>query len=364
MNSFYNKIDQLGGLYKLDEQSNIFYKYIDSLNNQIVEKVNNTDYLFPLGKVEIKIIQNNNFNAFAHYDNGVENIAVFSGLINFLDDISNLLYSNQNPSKETLNLVQITLKNLKWNYPLNIFPKEKENIILAQQTKLIAYYFILKHEIGHIVHSHIPFIQIEKKVNLNFLFEIENESEITLGNLAQKLELDADRFAIRAVLDNALTTWNLGKIFPININYEKFTKEQYLRMILNAVIMVFFCMDIPSKSDKLISTSNHPVPLVRMLNCLMCILEITDDPFDVPRELIYSSFAESYSEVSNIWNSFEISAQTLKIDFEEAVAILDNINTKNNAQNLNQHINNRLTRFDKNLKDFDKYKSFYKNNKQ
>ena len=84
MSTFNDAVISQGGVLDTDTLPDELRWIADqtlSLCVQTRDKVNSSDILYPLGDLQIALVDNDQLNAFAHYNDGKEGIAIYSGLL-------------------------------------------------------------------------------------------------------------------------------------------------------------------------------------------------------------------------------------------------------------------------------------------
>lgn len=377
--SFYRTIKEAGGILDPSTQPSP-YDFLSSISKSILGEIkdginNKSDILWPLGDIRHEIVSNQNFNAFAHQENGQEGIAVFSGLFYLLFDLSSTLWSHSafltrthptnnnakeiNICKERVGLLQ---KSLIWEGPMGVYTTDKERIFRAFNTTVTAYSFICLHEVGHLVKAHIPYLQAKTKVNFSTLFECNIDLFISNSNTIQKLETDADKYASRTLIDLALTTWNMGHTFPLDFSINRDELPLYILDILIGFSLAFFCMDIASCNSKLQSNSTHPSPAIRLATSFISMSELLEHPFKISIKEGIKLFYIAFQEIRDFWSILELPARTLDNDidkiFERSYELLENINTLDDE--LRKPMDIRLHRLGTSYSHYDQFSDFYK----
>lgn len=277
--SFYKLIDTYGGVLDPSVQEPPFdhlCKMALSAARAMKDAINKrSDILWPLGDVRIELVANFGFNAFTHYDDKEEGIAIYAGLYFLLLDLSAILWANPAFLRRThptqlkrheidfyKEVVSHLSEDFTWKGSMYFQPPTEDRARRAYSMALTAFLFICAHEAGHLVRVHIPYLQGTKEMHSSGLFELNNKLRLT-GSSLQQLEIDPDLYAARAIIDSAFTTWNLGRTFPIDLRNSRGGRMLYLTDILAGLALAFFCMDISSTDSSLKTESTHPVPAIR-----------------------------------------------------------------------------------------------------
>lgn len=377
--SFNRIVRDSGGILDTSSHPPPFYELTEmsfSTLNQIKDSINkDSNILWPLGDLKNAIVSNPTFNAFAHHDDGEEGIAVYCGLFYLLIDLSCMLWSHSSFLKRThptnikeknLSIFVERIKPLRteliWDGPMGVYPTNQERAFRAINTAITAYLFVCFHEVGHLVRAHIPYLQQFSNTKLNTLLEHNNILNIASSSAIQQLEIDADLYAGRLLADCALTTWNLGSIFPIAFPVDRGKLPLYLTDIFIGFALAFFCMDIPSFDVKLKTNSTHPVPAVRFATTYFAMAGLLQHPFKVSREEISKVFFIAYAELTDFWSILELPARTFDNDIQ---SIFEHCaETLTHQQPLESELRSpmdiRLRRFGKSASHYDQFASFYK----
>lgn len=377
--SFYRIVKKSGGILDTTAHPPPFYELSEmsfSAINQIKDSINkNSNILWPLGDLKTAIVSNPTFNAFAHHDEGEEGIAVYCGLFYLLLDLSCMLWSHSSflkrthPIKTNEKDLSIFIEHIRplraelvWNGPMGVYPTNQERAFRAVNTAITAYLFVCFHEVGHLVRAHIPYLQQFSNQKLNTLQEHNNRLDIANSNAIQKLEIDADLYAARLLADCALTTWNLGSIFPIAFPVNRCKLQLYLNDIFIGFALAFFCMDIPSRDSNLQTNTTHPVPAMRLATSYLAMSRLLQHPFKVSLKEISESFLLAYQEINDFWTILELPARTFDNEirhlFEQCGDTLKRLHPLN--EELRVPMDLRLRRFGTSASHYDQFASFYK----
>jgi len=374
-NSFYEAVENHGGVLDLANLPTHLQELADFARDCCIQtrnKINASKILWPLGDARVEMVNNAGFNAFAHHDNGFEGIAIYSGLFKHLCELSIDLWSGEGllcsarvgwRANETL-LEFLPRKDIEqWQtVPKNIL--DEQHLFQRRiNTALTGFFFIFMHEVGHLVKAHIPFLNKRTQFGFKTLFEGDNDMDrICSTQELQYFEMDADSHAIRGVTDFALTTWGMGKVFPINYPYPKGDIFSYLVDIYRGVILAIFCLDQNSASKELVSHSSHPVPGVRLGVTYLESVNLLRHPFKVDEKLVVGAFIAAAMEIGDLFTKKRLPAFTLEHDFNVLLQKAGQmfIETIDFSQGFQLFINERLQRMGRDPRHFDQFKDFYK----
>ncbi len=373
--SFYKVIEEQGGV--LDPTTLPSYlQYLARLAlntcTEIRDNINNSDILYPLGDVRIEIINNDNFNAFAHDDGGYEGLAIYSGLFVRLCELSVSLWSDEGifctPSvgsraKVVLEKLVADEQIKQWQTFGRKKLSDKDIAMRRINTALIGFIFIIMHEVGHLVRAHIPFLSRGSTLKLNTLFERNNKIDnVVLIEKLQILEIEADMHAIRAVTDLAMTTWGMDKIFPINFPYSKGDIFQYLLDIYRGVLLAIFSLYPYSMDTELESIGTHPSPGVRCGVACLGSGDLLSHPFKVSEKVALGAFIAASMEIGDLFTKHGVNAVTLEHDLTVLLKIADEklVQVFDLRAALKPMIDNRIRSMGADPAHFDQFSDFYK----
>jgi hypothetical protein len=329
MSSFYEIINKRGGVLEasaLSEHNKWMAERLRNLWAKIRDAHNSSSILYPLGKASFELVRNREVNAFAHYDNGVEGIAIYSGLFQGLVIRSGDLWSERGllahpriglRAHSDISHLLDTATFERWRKHCEAPLSPDHRIQRCYNTAITAISFVLMHEIGHLLQAHIPFLNRRSSTGVLTLFEQGNSALVATSQELQHIEVDADDHAMRTIMDLAMTTWRMGRIFPMNFDYPQGDLFAYLVDILRGPALVFFCMDESSVTKNLHSNGSHPVPGVRAANALVSAMPLLDHPFKVPREVAIAATLAAYIEVGDLFTALGLNAPTLEHDICE-----------------------------------------------
>jgi hypothetical protein len=270
-----------------------------------------------------------------------------------------------NTNEKELNIFLERIRPLRngyaWNGIMGVYPKG-DRALRALNTAIAAYTFICFHEVGHLVRAHIPFIHQETNLQLQTLLEHNNSLGVSNFKQIQSLEVDADMYAARAITDFAMTNWNMGLFFPLDIPVNKGEIFTYITDLFIAMALAFFCIDISSRSSSLNSKSTHPPPAVRLAISVMASSRLLQHPFKIPQEVITKSFITALQEIQEFWSILKLPARTFNnnnVDkilrrtvhyFKELGPILENLTSPMDL---------RLRRLGTSYDHYNQFSSFY-----
>lgn len=207
-------ISKKGGVVKYEElspgisQNLLYYRNRAQTSVKLINDQLRTN-------IQVEIIDDFGFNAFATGLNGFYFIGINRGVIATLSLVFNRIFADQNLFKfigkyEIEESDLPLLEDLSVNFEFTVDkltpfnpPKDPFRKSTSRHLVHLAIDFILAHEIGHIIRGHIDYIQNSFNLVHN---EIDNiGTEDNLYPLTNKtLEMDADCWAVNMLLKNEL----------------------------------------------------------------------------------------------------------------------------------------------------------------
>ncbi|PWU21065.1 MAG: hypothetical protein C5B50_02655 [Verrucomicrobia bacterium] len=338
---------------------------------QIRVKINSSPLLWPLGEAQIQIVNNDDFNAFAHHRQGCEGIGIYLGTFERLTKLSIALWSEEGllsnarvgwRANEVLQDYVGACELEHWRTLHKSILSEEHLAQRRMNTALTSLCYVFMHEVGHLVRAHIPFLSKRASCEIATLYERGNTSLPCSNTELQFFEIDADVHAVEAVTDFALTTWAKGRIFPVNFAYPKGDLFSYLVDFYRGVCMAMFCLDCGSTSRRLASRSNHPVAAVRLGIACLASMRLLDHPFQIPQKTAFAACVAASMEVGDLFTRKGFSALTLENDLilmlEKSAEMMKRsefyLDGKQSA------IDERLQSMGRDPRHFDQYRDFYK----
>ncbi len=281
------EIQKEGGRLKLNELNAKYAEFLSmqldrfqQAANFIVKQLNSIDY------IEVGIIDNYGFNAFAIGQNGKYFIGINRGLIATISLMFSRLFADKeflefvgDVEKENDNLPLIdnispnfeaTVNNLPTFKP----PQDPTRRETARLFSWLAYDLILAHELGHIIRGHTDLYASKGNFSLS-------ENEVIKANRAFKLErktleMDADIWACNMLLTTELNRC-LGRT-GIPGEHWKWSYERPGVILLNfsfVVSTVFKIFGDTRLDYKPFEEQLYPVPRLRFI---ISKLRIADNP--------------------------------------------------------------------------------------
>ena len=374
MSTFNDAVISQGGILDTDtlpEALRWLAEQTMSLCVQSRDRINSSDILYPLGDLEIALVNNDQLNAFAHYNDGREGIAIYSGLFRKIASRSSQLWSEKGLLGESkcgaraISMLErlvpeesITQWKLIRDTPLSDEDKAQRCI----NTVVTAIHFIFMHEVGHIVQAHIPLLDEKVPIQVQTLFEHSNSDSVMAFAGLQSLEVDADQHAVRAVVDFAMTTWGMGKIYPIDFDYYKGDVFTYLVDIFRGLAVAFFSMDEHSVLKSKNATGSHPVPGVRSALASVDASTLLSHPFKITKNMAMSAALTAYMEVGDMYTQLGLNALTMEYDYRELLKAGMQVLESGTEllSDKNRFVDRRLVSFGADPKKFENFKAFYK----
>jgi len=377
--SFYRAVKDAGGplapssepppLDKLSEMAlSAATRTRDSINQR-------SNILFPLGNVEVALVDNAAFNAFAHHDDGQEGIAVFAGLFYMLCDLSFAMWSHPTFLRTTHPLTEssISLASIRqrasalrgsrtWTGLMVVVPKQdRQRVFRAINTAMTAFLFVVFHETGHLVRAHIPYMGELSGSNVNLLLENSENIPLVGNDVFRLLEIDADIYAAKAVADCALTTWNMGRLFPFNYPLDRGTLEDYVADVAMGLSLAFFCMDLGSRNLDLLPESSHPSPGVRLYIAYLAMMDLLWKPFKIPSQESLALALKGFTEVREFWSKLRLPMGTINNNPMRMAELANSEYTDCHKfeSRLRSVMDKRLRRFGTPCAHYEQFASFY-----
>ena len=241
------EIRKSGGRLNLDEVGKNHSEYLSlqlsrfrQATNFIVNQVPSIKY------IEVDLIDNYTFNAFAKGEKGKYFIGINRGLLATVSLIFSRLFGEKeflpfigdvNNEKDDLPLIGNVSPNFEAtvdNLPIFDPPQDPMRRETARLFSWLAFDLILAHELGHIIRGHADLY--ESKIDFHL-----DEIEIIKSNRAFKLErktleMDADMWACNMLLTTELSRC-LGKLGIPNENW-KWSYERPGVILLNFSLIV------------------------------------------------------------------------------------------------------------------------------
>ncbi|MEM1119010.1 MAG: hypothetical protein AAGJ18_01090, partial [Bacteroidota bacterium] len=271
------EIKRAGGRLNLDEVEDNYAEFLSlqlsrfrQAANFIVQQLDSIKY------IDVDILDNYRFNAFAKGQNGKYFIGINRGLIATITLVFSRLFADKdflkfvgdvNNEEDNLPLI----KSLSPNFEATVDklpplkpPRDSVRRETARLFSWLAYDLILAHELGHIIRGHAD--MYESKGNFHL-----DENEIIKANRAFKLErktleMDADIWACNMLLTTELSRC-LGRL-GIPGEHWKWSYERPGVILLNfsfIVSTVFKIFGDTRLDYKPFSEQMYPVPRLRFI---------------------------------------------------------------------------------------------------
>ena len=173
----------------------------------------------PKGHTYCDILENPTFNALATTYRGHDLVTLFGGAINFifsayftfLSDPKSLASLGHTSGHVTPPEALDSIRACRVIYTTDHLPKDRQRVDAAHDLAILTCFFILLHEVGHVVSGHPLFLQ--RRYGLNIFEEVASQENQDQLDARMAFEWEADEYAADASYQLMRHMMNAGS-FP------------------------------------------------------------------------------------------------------------------------------------------------------